>query len=240
MRRRLASLVAATTLLPLPLLALSPLANAVPTAIEVTPLVVDFGDVAVGETSPPVAAQVTNTGASSFGPIDIFGGAPPTPRVQHQPPATLAPGASCQVEYTFSPTAEGKFSDQSGFTISQTGTQSGGEDFLVALFGLQRFTVVVPRSVRLKLRGHLNAKGRVRADGDPAACISGVTVAIQRKKHRHWRTVDTTLTDEFGKYKESVTQRRGKYRAVVSTLRIAADHLVCEGAVSRAKRPPRA
>jgi hypothetical protein len=85
-----------------------------------------------------MSVQVTNTGTSSFGPINIFGGAPPTAEFnasQNCQGTTLAASASCQVNYSFSPGAPGSFTDSSNFTISQTNNQSDGEDFSVALTG---------------------------------------------------------------------------------------------------------
>jgi hypothetical protein len=113
-------------------------AAAVDTPIEASPLALDFGTVAAGTTAPPMTVEVTNTSTSPFGPINIFGGAPPTPEFnasQTCQGTTLAGGASCQVNYTFSPGAPGQFSDSSNFTISQTMNQADGEDFSIALAG---------------------------------------------------------------------------------------------------------
>jgi len=48
---------------------------------------------------------------------------------------TLPAGGSCTVNYTFSPSLAGYSSDFSDFTISQTSSQSDGEEFNVALYG---------------------------------------------------------------------------------------------------------
>ena len=110
----------------------------VDTAIAIDTLEVDFGTVAVGSTGGPISVTLTNTGASPFGPINIFGGAPPSPDFnasQNCQGTTLPAGGSCTVNYTFSPAAAGYASDFSSFTISQTSSQSDGENFSVALFG---------------------------------------------------------------------------------------------------------
>jgi hypothetical protein len=110
----------------------------VDTDIAISTLQINFGNVANGTTGGPTSVTLTNTGSAGFGPINIFGGAPPTPAFnasQNCQGTTLAAGASCTVSYTFSPPTSGYYSDFSAFTISQTGSQSDGEDFTVALFG---------------------------------------------------------------------------------------------------------
>ncbi|MGD8927561.1 MAG: choice-of-anchor D domain-containing protein, partial [Lysobacterales bacterium] len=81
----------------------------------------------------------TNTSSDSFGPLTIFGGTPLTGEfgaAQNCQGATLSPGGSCSVFYTFSPTAPGPFSDESSFTISATANQEDGEAFSVSLAGV--------------------------------------------------------------------------------------------------------
>ena len=92
----------------------------------------------MGNTGGPISVTLTNVGSSPFGPINIFGGAPPSPAFnasQNCQGTTLPAGGSCTVNYTFSPTAAGYASDFSAFTISQTSSQSDGEDFTVAIYG---------------------------------------------------------------------------------------------------------
>lgn len=106
-------------------------------ALTVTPVSIDFGDVPVGA-SPMVAVTVMNTAATPFGPINMFGGAPPSPMFnasQNCQGTTLPAGGSCTISYTFNPTAPGTFTDTSSFTISDTASQSGGQDFDVSLRG---------------------------------------------------------------------------------------------------------
>ena len=82
---------------------------------------------------------LTNTGGDPFGPINIFGGAPPTAEFnasQNCQGTTLPAGGSCNVNYSFSPGAAGTFNDTSSFTISETSSQSDGEDFSVSLAGV--------------------------------------------------------------------------------------------------------
>ncbi len=68
------------------------------------------------------------------------------------------------------------------------------------------------RAVTLRLRGHLRARGTVTSDLD--ACMSGVTVKIQRRKGG-WRTVKSVATNDAGKYAAEIRDRAGRYRALV-------------------------
>ena len=96
-------------------------AGAVDTDIAIDTSTVDFGSVDIGNTGGPISVTLTNTGGSPFGPINIFGGAPPSPAFnasQNCQGTTLPAGGSCTVNYTFSPTAAGPATDTSAFTIS--------------------------------------------------------------------------------------------------------------------------
>lgn len=239
MRPRLA-MTAGSTLLAVALLPV-PGAHAVPTAITVTPLVVDFGDTPVGTTSPAVTVQVTNTGTTSFGPVSIFGGSPPTAEFnasQNCQGKTLPAGGSCQITYTFSPSAPGELTDRSSFTISPTASQSDGEDFTVTLAGCGGVCTPpdVQRRVTLRLRGSLTARGQVRTSVDAPLCTDGVTVLVQRRRKGAWRTVDTTLTNDQGRFRESLSRRPGKYRAKVQALPLVSG-ATCLADVSRVRRP---
>ena len=52
-------------------------ARAVDTQMTISTAAIDFGQVNVGSTAT-VAVTLTNSGTDAFGPINIFGGAPPT------------------------------------------------------------------------------------------------------------------------------------------------------------------
>jgi hypothetical protein len=238
----------------------------------------------------------TGRGGDPFGPINMFGGAPPTNEFnasQNCQAQTLPAGGSCQVNYSFSPTAPGQYSDTSSFTVSETNSQSDGEDFSVSLTGTSgsppptitsfaptiggvgasvvisgtrfggtsavlfngvpamftedsgtQITATVPagattgpisvratagtatsatdftvrvrhkRTVTLRLREHLVAKGRVSAADDFTDCVSGVIVKVQRRHQGTWRTIDKAVTGPAGGYREPVPDRLGKYRAL--------------------------
>jgi hypothetical protein len=115
-----------------------PLAGAVETQIAIDTIVVDFGTVPVSLPSAPISVTLTNTGGDPFGPINMFGGEPPTAEFggsQSCQSQTLAPGGTCTVTYTFTPSATAQFADLSTFTISETASQADGESFTVNLTG---------------------------------------------------------------------------------------------------------
>lgn len=83
------------------------------------------------------------------------------------------------------------------------------------------------RSVSLSLRKHLIAKGRVTVADDTAECMAGVTVKVQRrKKGGGWKNVASVTTTDAGKYKASIKDRPGKYRALAPKLTLE-DDSVC-------------
>ena len=112
--------------------------DAVETDMSISTSAIDFGQVNVGA-SAQASVTLTNTGGDPFGPINIFGGAPPTAEFnasQNCQATTLPAGGSCNVNYSFSPGSAGTFNDTSSFTISETNSQSDGEDFAVTLAGV--------------------------------------------------------------------------------------------------------
>jgi hypothetical protein len=82
------------------------------------------------------------------------------------------------------------------------------------------------------LRGDLVARGRVSAADDFSACEAGVTVKIQRQRPGGWRTIDTSVTDPEGRYREAIPDRSGSYRAVVGMSVMNAGQDICRRAVS--------
>jgi Protein of unknown function (DUF3048) N-terminal domain/Protein of unknown function (DUF3048) C-terminal domain/Abnormal spindle-like microcephaly-assoc'd, ASPM-SPD-2-Hydin len=112
--------------------------EAVDTDMAISTTAIDFGQVNVGSTAQ-AAVTLTNTGGDPFGPINMFGGAPPTAEFdasQNCQGNTLAAGGSCMVNYEFSPGSAGTFNDTSSFTVSETNNQGDGEDFSVSLSGV--------------------------------------------------------------------------------------------------------
>ena len=122
-------------------------AAAVDTDMAISTTAIDFGSVRVGSTAQ-AAVTLTHTGGDPFGPINIFGGAPPTAEFnasQTCQGTTLPAGGSCTVNYSFAPGSAGAFNDTSSFTISETNDQGDGEDFSVSLSGTGRaFNAIDP------------------------------------------------------------------------------------------------
>jgi hypothetical protein len=112
--------------------------GAVDTDMAISTTAIDFGQVNVGSTAQ-ASVTLTNTGGDPFGPVNMFGGAPPTNEFnasQNCQAQTLPAGGSCMVTYTFSPGSVGTFNDSSNFTVSESANQSDGEDFSVNLTGV--------------------------------------------------------------------------------------------------------
>jgi hypothetical protein len=78
-----------------------------PTLFLITPKALAFGDIPIGSTAPTQTITITNvsrqsqTMSGAGGGAGVFGGA------QNCQGQTLAPGASCQMFYAFSPTTTG-------------------------------------------------------------------------------------------------------------------------------------
>jgi hypothetical protein len=90
-----------------------------------------------------------------------------------------------------------------------SGTAVSSTNFTVTV------VVVHPRAITLNLVRHLVARGTVTATDGFAACTSGVTVKIQRRRaDGTWRTVETDQTNDIGGYRERIPDRVGRYRAV--------------------------
>jgi len=86
------------------------------------------------------------------------------------------------------------------------GTATSSKDFTVT-------PIVHDRSVSLRLRRHLVARGQVSVPDGTAACYQEVTVKVQRRISGLWRTIAETLTGDDGTYRTRIPDRVGKYRA---------------------------
>ena len=69
------------------------------------------------------------------------------------------------------------------------------------------------RSVTLRLRRHLVARGVVSVDGGFTECAAGVPVKIQRRIEGEWKHVRKTSTDSTGSYRKRIPDKTGRYRA---------------------------
>jgi hypothetical protein len=83
------------------------------------------------------------------------------------------------------------------------------------------FSVGQPRSVTLRLRKHLVARGIVSlttVGDDSTVCVASVPVKIQRRVSGHWKTVGSTTTNDTGAYNKRIKDRPGRYRATASMI----------------------
>lgn len=103
------------------------------------------------------------------------------------------------------------------------------------------FTVTVgptshERTVTLELRRHLVARGVVQVADGFDDCAIEVRVNIQRLRSGTWRTIDSDQTNDDGIYREPITDRRGRYRAVAVREELNAGADVCRRDRSPARR----
>jgi hypothetical protein len=69
------------------------------------------------------------------------------------------------------------------------------------------------RSITLRLRRHLVARGKVSVGDGFTDCVAAVPVRIQRRVSGLWKTVGRTTTTDTGSYRKRIRDRTGKYRA---------------------------
>ena len=79
----------------------------------------------------------------------------------------------------------------------------------------------------LKLKGQLTASGTVKVNDGFNGCRSGVTVKIQYLKNGTWKTVGSDKTSSDGKYKKTVEDKSGKYRAMIGKKTLNGGDDVC-------------
>jgi len=97
----------------------APDAGSTAPSLWVTPLVLDFGPVGVGETSSTLTVSITNNGNATLANFAGGGVYPPFGASQNCA-AGVPPGGSCQYFFDFSPTATGTFT-----TTSNSSTNAG-------------------------------------------------------------------------------------------------------------------
>jgi hypothetical protein len=83
------------------------------------------------------------------------------------------------------------------------------------------------RSITLKLKDKLTAKGTVKSTEDPAFtdCAASVPVKIQRKVSGSWKTVGKTTTSDTGAYSKKIKNKKGKYRSIAVKTTVPTDEL---------------
>jgi hypothetical protein len=92
------------------------------------------------------------------------------------------------------------------------------------------------RSLTLKLRRHLVARGVVSVGDGFSDCAASVPVKIQRRRAGAWRTVGTATTNDTGAYKKRIKDRPGRYRALAPKVSLNDGADICLRAVSPVRR----
>lgn len=108
--------------------------------LHVTPLALDFGPVPLFTTSAVQKVTIRNTGLTTLTHFAGGGVYPPFSASQNCT-GSVPPGGSCQYFFTFTPTAEGKFS-----ASSNTSTNAGS--FVIQLYGGERLHTYLPLVMR--------------------------------------------------------------------------------------------
>jgi len=99
------------------------------------------------------------------------------------------------------------------------------------------FTVTGPphaRTISLRLRDSLIARGTVTVSDGFAACADTVPVKVQRRVSGRWKTVKSTTTSSTGTYRTHLRNRHGRYRSVAPMVVKGTD--TCGRAVSPTRR----
>jgi hypothetical protein len=92
------------------------------------------------------------------------------------------------------------------------------------------------RSVTLRLRRHLVARGVVSVADTMTACVASVPVRVQRRVSGHWKTVGRTTTTSTGTYRKRIPDKPGRYRAKAPRVILNAGADICLGATSPVRR----
>jgi IPT/TIG domain-containing protein len=109
------------------------------------------------------------------------------------------------------------------------GTATSATNFIVT-------QQVHPRTLSLRLRRHLVARGHITVADGFAACMQGVAVNIQRlRRSGSWRTLKTTTTASDGSYHARLRDRPGMYRTTIAQLTLAGG-AVCGAATALPRR----
>jgi hypothetical protein len=99
------------------------------------------------------------------------------------------------------------------------------------------FTVTGPshaRSISLRLRDALVARGKVTVIDGFAACADSVAVKVQKRVSGHWKTVKNTTTSSTGAYRVHLRNKHGRYRSLAPKVTAGTD--TCSRAVSQTRR----
>jgi len=106
--------------------------------MSASPLVLDFGPVPIGETSPVQQVVIRNTGLSTL--TAWAGGGFPSDAPFHASQSCaggVPPGGECHYSFTFTPTAPGRYT-----AVSRTSTNAGKME--IVLYGGQAQYAWIP------------------------------------------------------------------------------------------------
>ena len=163
-------------------------------------------------TSGPVGTSVTITGTNFTGATSVtFNGVSATTFnivSSTEVTATIPAGATTGLIKVTTPV--GSATSTSNFTVS----------------------ISHARSVMLKLRKHLVARGVVSASDGFTACLMNVPLKIQRRVSGRWKTVGSTTTTATGAYKKRIPDKPGRYRAKAPKVTLNAGAGICSAATS--------
>jgi uncharacterized repeat protein (TIGR01451 family) len=87
------------------------------------------------------------------------------------------------------------------------------------------------RSVSLRLRDALRARGKVSVADGFAACASHVPVKVQMRVSGHWKTIKSVTTSGSGAYKTKLPNKHGTYRSLAPRVKKGATD-ICARAIS--------
>jgi hypothetical protein len=93
------------------------------------------------------------------------------------------------------------------------GAVLSANQFIVPPPDIQCWPPMHARSITLRLRNHLVARGKVGVGDGFTDCVAAVPVRILRRSSGHWKPVGRTTTTDTGSYKKRIRDRAGKYRA---------------------------
>jgi hypothetical protein len=79
------------------------------------------------------------------------------------------------------------------------------------------------RSITLRLRDSLIARGHVIVTDGYTACAASVTVQVQKKVLGVWMTKRTIVTSSTGAYSTSLRNKSGNYRALAPEVLAGSD-----------------
>jgi hypothetical protein len=95
------------------------------------------------------------------------------------------------------------------------------------------------RSITLRLRRHLVARGKVSVGDGFTDCAASVPVKIQRRVSGHWKTVGRTTTTDTGTYRKRIRDRTGRYRSVARNITLNDGADICIRPTSPIRRHSR-